>query len=118
MLTTEAKISEKWDASLRTTGPSIGGSFGIKYGEEKAVAAIMEPSLVKLNGKVGSFCGSVGLDGTTGLQISPEGFKFGILGFGITCGIGRRFSIDTPLVSGGFATSEHVVQQDENNSST
>lgn len=64
---------------------------------------------MKLNGTLWKLCGTVGLNGTTGVQINDEGFKVGLMGFGVTYGIGRRYSIDTPFVSGGFASNSNEV---------
>ncbi|ODM93088.1 hypothetical protein Ocin01_13597 [Orchesella cincta] len=112
--TENIKVNDKWDASVEATGPSLGGAFGAAYGSEKKVSAMVEPSLVKVEGQVGRVVGSVGLNGNTGVKVNEEGVQFGVLGFGLTLGVGNKYTIDTPFGSGGFATTAKQTEVDNN----
>ncbi|ODM90883.1 hypothetical protein Ocin01_15798 [Orchesella cincta] len=89
------------NASMTGSGPSIGGDIGLFLGSENKIVAMVEPSLCKVEGQIGPFVGSLGYNLTTGVKLSEEGFKFAWAGFGLTMGIGGKFSVDTPFGSGG-----------------
>ncbi|CAL8118034.1 unnamed protein product [Orchesella dallaii] len=115
--TKNIKVNDKWDATVEATGPSLKGDIGAAYGSEKKVSAMVEPSLVKVEGQVGPVVGSVGLNANTGVKLNEEGVKFGILGFGLTLGVGGKYTVDTPFGSGGFATSANQSDADVENDS-
>ncbi|ODM90887.1 hypothetical protein Ocin01_15797 [Orchesella cincta] len=99
------KLEKKFcdDVKLTGKGPSLGGDAGVFLGTENKIAAMVEPSLCKLEGQAGPLVGSVGLNANTGVKVCEEGVKCAWLGFGLTMGIGGKFSIDTPFGSAGVA---------------
>lgn len=107
LLKAQKQVSE--NVKVGFTGASAGASLGARFGTENAVAAIVEPSLLKVEGQYSvsdnaALCGSVGLNATTGVKLNKEGFKAGVLGFGLTMGIGGKFTIDSPFGSAGVCS--------------
>lgn len=109
LLKAEKQINENVKVGLN--GPSAGASLGFRYGSENSMSAMVEPSLCNAEGHVGPMVASVGLNANTGVKINPEGFKFGIFGFGLTAGVGGKYTLDTPFGSAGCTVPPQTLLQ-------
>jgi hypothetical protein len=76
-----------------------------------------ELSAVKGEATLGPLYGSVGLNANTGLKLGSGGCQAGFLGFGLTLGVGGRWTIDMPFGSAG-ASAGAATQCQENRVAT
>jgi hypothetical protein len=72
-----------------------------------------ELSAVKGEATLGPVYVSAGLNANTGVKVGSEGVQASLLGFGLTFGVGGRWTIDTPFGSAGVG-GPTVEQRQEN----
>lgn len=97
---------------LTINGPNAGVDLGLKT---EGLSAMAEASAVKIEAINGPLYVSANLNANTGIRMGSEGFQVGFLGFGLTLGIGCRFTFDTPLGSIGGSTSSSTLRNEQRN---
>jgi hypothetical protein len=102
----EAKQEYRF-GELALNGPNGGVDLSLK--SKGGVAAMVEASAAKAEATCGPLYVSANLNANTGIKLGRNGAQFGFLGFGLTLGIGGKWTIDTPFGSAGGATSSIVL---------
>lgn len=103
----ERELTENSKLSLQ--GPSCGVDAGVKVtGERVGVDLMAEASAAQAMVSAGPAFVNANLNANTGVKVGTDGVKVGFLGFGVTLGVGGKFSLDTPVGSAGVATGTHT----------
>ncbi|KAJ6645505.1 hypothetical protein Bhyg_00711, partial [Pseudolycoriella hygida] len=115
-LKAEGTLDAEKDISGAVSGPTIGGSAGLSIATDTGAGAMLEASAVKAEGTIGvtkkaSLYGSVGLNADTGVKANREGVKANLLGWGLTLGVGGKFTFDTPFGSLGAAQAQTLTNE-------
>ena len=92
--------------SLSVEGPNAGIDLSTKLGPENSISLMAEASVAKAESTLDitknvALTVTVDLNCNTGVKIGSGGVKASFLGFGLTMGVGGKWTIDTPVGSVG-----------------
>jgi hypothetical protein len=104
--------AESEEGNLVIKGPNAGIDLGFKVGSDTGVSAMAELSVAKAEISNGPLYASLNLNSNTGLKIGNDGCKVGLVGFGLTLGVGGKWTIDTPFGSVGGTSASTVKNKD------
>lgn len=94
-------------------GPNTSFDIGIRSNvKNSGLAAMAKLSAAKAEVAVGPLYACGNLNANTGVKIGRQGLQVGLAGFGITLGVGGRWTIDTPFGSAGATTGTLMVTND------
>lgn len=99
--------AENDTGSVTVAGPSAGAEVGFKSNQNRTgLSAMAELSAARAEGTLNitenaAVYGSANLNANTGAKIGTDGVEVNVLGFGLTLGVGGKWTFNTPVGSLG-----------------